>query len=234
MARLAAAFLRHGHYHQPADVPSALLPHPLTPKGESQARAGAATLIHWAAEQGFTLHGTIHTSSLLRAWQTAQIFSQELTEALKTNFRVESVDSLTERSLGSAANLTLGEIEKVVAVDPRYRTLLKGWKRDSAFKLPFIGAESLMDSGERVAAQVRTTLLRLQTEITDDTAKIFIGHGGSFRHAAVCLGALRLEAAPRLSMHHCRPVVLEFRPDGSWVYLGGEWKVRPSDGELPD
>jgi len=35
-------------------------------------------------------------------------------------------------------------------------------------------------------------------------------------------------------MFHCRPVMLEYLPDGSWRHVEGEWKVRPGDGRFTD
>ena len=57
---------------------------------------------------------------------------------------------------------------------------------------------------------------------------LFVGHGAAFRHAAYRLGVMSLEDVRRHSMYHAVPVVLEFRPDGTWRHAAGEWKVRKS------
>jgi 2,3-bisphosphoglycerate-dependent phosphoglycerate mutase len=65
---------------------------------------------------------------------------------------------------------------------------------------------------------------------------VFVGHGGSIRHAAVCMGALALEDVHTLTMAHGDFVLLEHLPDvhggdihggpGRWQKVGGQWKVR--------
>jgi 2,3-bisphosphoglycerate-dependent phosphoglycerate mutase len=113
-----------------------------------------------------------------------------------------------------------------VAADPRGKTLPEGWKSMSRFRLPLPGAESLLEAGDRVQRCLRRRMDELAREAEIDTVRLFVGHGGSFRHAAVHLGVLALEEAPALSMHHCRPVVLERLPDGNWARVAGEWKER--------
>ena len=216
--------MRHGDYQQPAGVPGAHLPYALTTEGEAQAKGAAEALRSMAARLGCSIHPVIDSSSLRRAWQTASILAAELGGS-GDEPEVRQFPGLAERSVGSAANLTIQAIEEIVAADPRFEPLPEKWKSASEVRLPFPGAESLLQAGERVAAHVRNRMNEVAAEATEDTLVIFVGHGGSFRHAAVHLGVLELEEAPRLSMFHCRPVALEPK-DGAWEHVAGEWKVR--------
>jgi 2,3-bisphosphoglycerate-dependent phosphoglycerate mutase len=76
--RIVAALVRHGDYHQPDRVPSAQLPHPLTAKGEDQARALGQALADEAQALGLTVDPVIDCSTLLRAWQTATLAAAAL------------------------------------------------------------------------------------------------------------------------------------------------------------
>lgn len=229
MVHVIAALIRHGAYRQPAGVPSAHLPHPLSRRGEAQARAAAGRLAETAAAHGWRLSRTIDSSELLRAWQTAGL----LAERLGREFRVVGFPALAERGLGSAANLTMARIEAVVAADPRLAPLPAGWKGDSLFRLPLPGAESLLEAGQRAARHIEARMRALARRARRDAVKLFVGHGGAFRHAAVVLGVLPLEAAGGLSMQHCRPVFLERLDEGRWRHVGGDWKRRRR-GEADD
>jgi 2,3-bisphosphoglycerate-dependent phosphoglycerate mutase len=231
--RIIAALVRHGRYEQPASVPSAHLPHPLTPEGESEARELPARLTELARRHGAALHPVLDSSRMLRAWQTARLAASGLS-AGGTEFTVEEFDSLAERSLGAAANLTVQEIARVIARDPRCAPLPRGWKVSRDFRLPLQGAESLAEAGERTARHVTERTANLGQGAV---MKVFVGHGGAFRHAAVSLGALAEEAAPRLSMWHCSPVLLARTDGGAWSHLDGNWKhrdIRPDDTEGAD
>lgn len=225
MPRLFAAFVRHGHYHQPEHVPSAHLPHPLTEDGEAHARAGAAEVRERAAELGASIVPEIDASRLLRAFQTAGLLAQELGDVLERP-SVSEFDALAERSVGAAANLTLEEIERVLEADPRYEAPPPGWKSQSRFKLPLLGAESLLEAGRRVGKHVERRMTALALTAQHDLLKVFVGHGGSFRHAAVHLRAMDLDDAPRVSMWHGRPVILERKEPGVYAHVAGEWKPR--------
>ena len=67
-----------------------------------------------------------------------------------------------------------------------------------------------------------------------DRVKVYVGHGAAFRHAACQLGVLELSQVRQLSMHHCLPLLLEHLPDGNWLHIGGEWKVRPEHSSFTD
>ena len=58
-----------------------------------------------------------------------------------------------------------------------------------------------------------------------DRLKLFVGHGGCFRHAAVHMGALTVEEARGLSLHYGGWVMLEKQGEG-WTKVGGAWKKR--------
>ena len=234
MPRLIAAIMRHGAYFQPPGVPSAHLPHPLTDEGAQQARDGAGALSEMLLVEGWKLDPVIDSSSLLRAWQTAEIAADIVAAASGQRATVESFDSLAERSVGSAANLSEQIIEDIVARDPRHAALPPGWKSDSAFKLPFIGAESLLEAGERVARHLKDRINRLESTVGHTVVKLFVGHGGAFRHAAAALGVMTVAQARARSMYYGGVVFLEAPPEGAWRHIAGEWKSRRTANDRPD
>jgi 2,3-bisphosphoglycerate-dependent phosphoglycerate mutase len=221
MPSCIAALIRHGDYHQLADVPSAHQPFALTREGRGQAERGAVELKEMITEHGWSIYQDIDCSNMLRAWQTAQIAARVCGAKSVAGF-----DSLAERGLGCAANLTLAQIEDILRDDPRYSLPPRNWKADSHYRLPLQGAESLIEAGRRVADHIERRMAE-RTE-TGDGARvgIFVGHGAAFRHAAYHLGVLELDRVAALSMYHGRPVLLEFGADGRWRHLAGEWKPR--------
>jgi broad specificity phosphatase PhoE len=234
MPRLIAALIRHGGYQQLPETPSAHQPFPLTAEGEAQARQAAATLRETVNSNGWILSPSVDSSQLLRAWQTAQIITGELADLFPTPPELIGFDDLAERGLGSAANLTIGQIEAVIRQDPRFPELPTDWKSNSRFRLPLQGAESLLEAGERVAAHLNRQMETLAESAKADTLKLFIGHGAAFRHAAYHLGVLAYEQIAQLSMHHAQPVFLEYLPGGEWQHICGEWKVRTRHSEYTD
>lgn len=229
MPRLVAALVRHGAYHQSADTPSAHQPYPLTARGEQHARTGAADLRQLLEAHQLTLHPECDCSTVLRAWQTANVMAEAFQSAHGASVTLASFDALAERSVGAAANLTARQIEQILAADSRFDTPPAGWKADSQYCLPFPGAESLMQAGRRVAQHLRVRMDDLAATARNDTLKVFVGHGAAFRHAAHLLGALDFAEIAALSMHHGRPVLLEYRPGAQWRHLDGTWKQRHSD-----
>jgi 2,3-bisphosphoglycerate-dependent phosphoglycerate mutase len=224
--RFVVALVRHGDYEQPDRVPSASLPHPLTAKGREQARALATTLLAEARTHGLTLAPTIDCSTLLRAWETATLVAAELTERNGVAIDIEQFEALCERSVGAAANLTIEQISDAVANDPRLPPLPPDWKSHPHHRLPFVGAESLMQAGARVAAHLQHRAHAHAVHSNCDRLLVVISHGGALRHAALSLGALEAERVSALSLHHCGHVLLEQYGDGKWTQIGGEWKVR--------
>ena len=205
MSRFIAALIRHAEYQQLPDTPSAHQPFPLTGKGREQAHRAVGKLQQDAARHGWGIAEELHSSQLLRAWETANIIAEQL-EGTHT---VTAFAELAERSVGSAANLTLQQIEDVVNEDPRYAPLPEDWKSNSRFCLPLQGAESLVQAGERVAAHLKFAMQLLKEQASEDTVKVFVGHGAAMRHAAYSLGVLRFEDIARLSMYHAEPVYFE-------------------------
>lgn len=233
-ARLIAALIRHGDYRQLPGTPSAHQPFPLTSDGEAQARQAAVALRDAVDSNGWTLSPSVDSSQLLRAWQTAQIITDELTDIFREPPKVTGFDELAERGLGSANNLTINQIEAVIREDPRFPELPSDWKSNSHFRLPLQGAESLMESGERVAAHLDQRMAALAKISENDTLQLFIGHGAAFRHAAYRLGVLDFEQIAQLSMYHAQPVYLEYLSAGSWQHVDGQWKVRRTDSQYTD
>jgi 2,3-bisphosphoglycerate-dependent phosphoglycerate mutase len=234
MARHIAALIRHGDYRQLPDTPSAHQPFPLTPEGEAQAHRAVPGLLEDIAANGWTLDAHIDSSRMLRAWQTARIIAEGMAPHLPTKPEVVSFDSLAERGLGSAANLSMRQIADILDCDPRFETPPGDWKSNSRYCLPLQGAESLMDAGARVAAHLNRRMGALRDSAVDGTLALFVGHGAAFRHAAHHLGILSFDQIAELSMYHVRPVYLECLTDGCWRQVGGEWKVRASAGDSLD
>ncbi|MBY6114421.1 histidine phosphatase family protein [Mameliella alba] len=223
--RAYVAFFRHGAYHQRKGVPSARQPWPLTEDGSAQARQGAILLARMIETHGLTPAPVMHSSHQLRAWQTAQHILQGLQAAGYPVETVAETPDLAERGLGSAANLTLAEIETALRDDPRYDAPPPGWKSDSEYCLPLEGAESLMQAGARVARHIRATA-------KPGLLTIHVGHGASFRHACHHLGLLGRDDIARLSMFHARPSLICHDPHGRWHHLAGDWKIRAA-GDTP-
>ncbi len=224
--RVVAALTRHGIYEQPSGVPNAHLLYPLTAEGEAQARRLGTSIAEMASHHRLVVHPVIECSPLLRAYQTACIAADVLATQARKPFRVEQYAALCERSLGAAANLTLDQIETILARDPRYGRPPAQWKYLPAFELPFPGAESLIRAGARAAEHLRASAASLASKSRAATLKVFVGHGGAFRYAACELGVLELSQAPQLSMHHARPVLIERATGGGWTHLDGAWKER--------
>jgi len=220
-----AILVRHGAYHQKPGTPSALQPFPLTETGKQQACAAGQELSALAAENGWTLARDVLCSRQQRAWQTAKLLSRVLSERAPADYTVTQDEALAERSVGAFANLTIPEIEQVLADDPRHMPPPEDWKSNSHYKLPSQGAESLMEAGERVAGFLKAKLDILAVS-PHATAQIFVGHGAAFRHAAHHLGVLAFDDIRKVSMHHAKPVVLKVGPREGWSHFTGAWKQR--------
>ncbi|MCB9916351.1 MAG: histidine phosphatase family protein [Planctomycetes bacterium] len=226
MAELYVAFIRHAAFAQPEGVPSAHLPHPLTAEGRRQARALAGELVALSSELGAALHPRVHSSHLLRAWETAELARAALLEQGGPSLEVVQDPALAERCLGPMANLTVARIEELVAADPRLALPPKGWKATAHYRLPFPGCESLAEAGERVAGYVRGVARALQPSLARDTLVACVGHGASFRHAAASLGLFDYGDAAAVSMYYAKPVTLRAPAEGPWEHAAGAWKPR--------
>lgn len=227
MTRLIA-LIRHGDYEQLAKTPSALQPYPLTDEGAEEVRQQARRFCDWLEQQDIRPSAEVHCSTLLRAWQTAQLYIEELSDLFSSTPELQSFPDLCERRVGSVANLSTGEIERILELDPRFEPAPKGWKSDSHYRLPLEGAESLMDAGARVAGH-----LRLCAAAPERGLQLVFGHGAAFRHAAYHLNVIEFDDIKRLSMYHGHPVVLQQDPLTGWSHHSGEWKIRQKS-ERPD
>jgi 2,3-bisphosphoglycerate-dependent phosphoglycerate mutase len=228
MARTIAALVRHSEYHQLKDTPSAHQPFALTEQGRVTARNEAQAFVDLVNDSGYEVSDRIDCSNMLRAWQTAEIFSDVLARHAGTSAAIDSYDALAERGVGCMANLTIQQIEQICQQDPRCRDMPSDWKSNSHYCLPYQGAESLMQAGQRVAEHLRQQMHNLQQSVSVDTVKLFIGHGAAFRHAAHMLDVIVFEQLAKLSMFHARPVLIEYCADGNWQHIAGEWKQRDS------
>ncbi|MBK1635776.1 histidine phosphatase family protein [Rhodovulum adriaticum] len=225
------ALVRHGAYHQRPGAPSARQPYPLTDAGQAQATQCGADLADLIAAHGLTLDPVIHSSCQLRAWQTAAGIAEALRARDHAVREIRETPSLAERGLGSAANLTVAEIEAVLAADPRHAPPPTGWKADSHYRLPLEGAESLMQAGARVARYLQH---RVGRDGRPGQVTVCVGHGAAFRHAAHHLGLLAFDDIARLSMFHARPLLFCYSPRGKWRHFAGSWKVRPPKDDPKD
>ena len=232
MARTIAALIRHGEYSQQDDTPSAHQPYALTAQGRTTVLQEARKLAVSVEQQAWKLADRIDSSNMLRSWQTAMIFVEELYEHEMPTSLIDSHDALAERGVGSVANLSVQQIEKIIIEDPRYEEPPLNWKSDSYYCLPFQGAESLMQAGARVAEHLRQQMQKLHQAASEDTVKLFVGHGAAFRHAAFHLGVLEFEQLAQLSMHHAQPVYIEYQDKDKWVHVGGDWKIRLASNGL--
>ncbi|MEX0941959.1 MAG: histidine phosphatase family protein [Pseudomonadales bacterium] len=226
------ALLRHAEYQQPLEVPSAMLPYPLTTSGFAQAESAAREILRFARDWQLELVDVIDSSHMLRAYQTASRIGSMLASAVNKSFEVAEFDALAERSVGAAANLTVTEIEQLLRVDPRYELPPEGWKADRHYRLPFQGAESLVAAGMRVATHIEATYGHCAVS-GQRNLKIIVGHGASIRHAAVQLGILSSDEVASLSMFHASPIYLTRSNSGDgeeaqWRKLQGDWRVRTS------
>jgi 2,3-bisphosphoglycerate-dependent phosphoglycerate mutase len=219
----AIALIRHGDYQQPADVPSALLPYPLTSAGKQQALACAQRLKQFAASQQLTFNPVIDCSRQLRAYQTAT----NIIAGLGLDLATCEFEALAERSVGAMANLSLKQIEAIIDADPRYGALPSGWKASSDYCLPYQGAESLRQAGERVAQHIESAWQALPSR----QLKLIVGHGAAIRHAAARLGVIHEADISSLSMFHARPVYIQQDDAGHWRQVGGDWKKRQRAGD---
>lgn len=223
------ALIRHADYHQRKDAPSAQQPYPLTDAGAIEAARQAQLLQHRASIEGWQIAPQLHCSNLLRAWQTAHIFAQQLNQSGDQEFVVAETPALIERSVGSLANLTVEEIEHVLTQDPRHQTPSSGWKSDAHYRLPVNGAESLKEAGLRVARFIESQVSRQHSH----HLQLFFGHGAAFRQAACHLGVITEEHTIQLSMYHAHPVILKFNNE-QWQHIAGEWKQRAAGSKLTD
>jgi len=234
MARLFAALIRHGEYAQLANTPSAHQPFALTDRGRAQAYEAASELYDVIEKNAWSLVASIDSSHLLRGWQTAQLISARLQSLGLSETRVDSFDALAERSVGSAANLSVERIAELIRQDPRYPDPPVNWKANSHYRLPLPGAESLLEAGERVATHLVARMNELRGDTRSDSLKVFVGHGAAFRHAAFKLGVLQFDQIAKFSMYHARSVVLECLDGESWRHAEGEWKPRAADNGFLD
>lgn len=226
----SAALIRHGDYHQRGGAPSALQPFPLTSDGMGQTIICAQIIHQMLRRHDLTTAPIIQCSPQLRAWQTADGIATHLRKLGHHIDDLYQTPALSERSVGTLANLTVAEIEAVLENDPRHHAPPKGWKSDSAYCLPYPGAESLTQAGARVAAHIQDTL----TTTPSDILQLFIGHGASFRHGAHHLGILTQKEIAQLSMHHAQPLLIRYNRHGIWEHFDGSWKVRPVYEDVAD
>ncbi len=231
MAKVIAALIRHGDYFQLKDTPSAHQPFPLTEQGFAQAKSLAPLISEQCKLFNCQVNPLIASSRLLRAWQTADTLAQDLSTA---KYSVQEYSELAERGVGCAANLSIQQITEIAQQDPRFDDLPKGWKSDSHFCLPFQGAESLLDAGQRVATLLNKEMQVLQQQSKTNQIKIFVGHGAAFRHAAYHLGLLQYEQIAQLSMFHCQPIFIEYHSENNWKHIAGVWKVRSEHSQFTD
>lgn len=223
--RRVAALVRHGHFDRPDETASAHQLLPLSAAGRKQARDAVAAILRHCDTLGLELDSRIESSQLLRAWETARLMAEELETRTGKRFEVVERTDLAERGTGSCANLRFDRIKEILAQDPRLEPLPEGWRRLPEYRLPVLGAESLMDAGGRVAGRIQDSLREIPAEDSRDLLRLFVAHGGCLRHACVHLGTLDLAEVESRTMDHAQCVLIELGEDG-WFNVAGEWKKR--------
>lgn len=198
------------------------MPYGLNERGKKQSRDLGTELLKFADERSLQIHPVFYSSVLLRAYESARICQQQMGIDLQISQHME----LNERSVGSLSNLEISQIEEVVANDPRYPDLPDGWKSQSNYRLPYPGAESLMQAGIRVAHFVEKTIREIAMQDGAGKVVLFFSHGAAIRHCALHWGILSNEDIPRLSMHHCSPVFFKTLNGEKFIKTAGEWKIR--------
>ncbi len=233
MSRLIAVFMRHAVLDQPKGVPAANLPHALTAKGEDEASDAAHRLQALAEKMDCKIDDDIECAPSQPVWQTAAILGEELDDITGRGYRAVERSELAGRSFGGAANLTLKEIETLVAEDPRFTKPPKTWLAKPDYRPPFPGAESLGAAGERVGGFIRRRAEEMWPHLTGDTLKVFVGHGATLVHAAAWLGAIPAKSAPQKVLPHAHWALIEFRASGRCTLLDADWR-KPAKTDTPD
>ena len=223
------ALIRHGDYQQKANTPSAWQPFGLHAEGIAEVRHQAQQFAQLLQKNHWLLSPKVHSSPLLRAWQTAQLFIETLQDFFPAPPEHLQFSALAERSVGSVANLSITEIEQLLIADPRFDAAPAGWKSDSHYCLPFMGAESLYQAGSRVAQHIEQHTQSAQT----NQIQLFFGHGAALRHAACHLNVMQLCDVSQFSMYHAHPVILSKDSHG-WQQIAGQWKLRKQGSEAKD
>lgn len=234
---MRVALIRHGDYHQLPDVPSAWQPFALSEKGIAQAKDEAIRFAELLLAKGWVVGNQVYSSPLLRAWQTASIYIDVLADYFNQSLTHVETGKLSERCVGSVANMTVDEIERVIAADPRYQTPPKNWKSDSHYQLPFPGAESLWQAGMRVAEFIETQRQNHWSNANSNQIHLVIGHGAAIRHGACHLNVMEFCDVSKLSMFHAHPVVIQHLDGESgtgWQHIEGQWKVREKGSVAKD
>jgi 2,3-bisphosphoglycerate-dependent phosphoglycerate mutase len=231
--RRIAGLIRHADFDRPEETASAHQLLPLSPLGREQARAGALPILELCETLGLELDPRIESSQLLRAWQTAQIIAEELGARTGIDFEIVERVELAERGIGSCTNLRFERIRELLEQDPRLDPLPDGWRRMPDFRLPVLGAESLMDAGRRAAHCIETSLGEIPKDEPRDVLRLFVAHGGCLRHAAVCLGTLELGEVSNRTMDFAQCILVE-RLEGEWRQIAGEWKKKLPIAEPTD
>jgi 2,3-bisphosphoglycerate-dependent phosphoglycerate mutase len=236
------ALIRHGAYQQLANTPSAWQPFALTEQGKKEVAEQAQQFVNWLIAFGLTAAPTVYSSPLLRAWQTADIYIEvlkaQLPKSLQHNYRHKEINALSERSVGSVANLSIHDIEAILENDPRYASAPLHWKSDTYYRLPFPGSESLFDAGQRVAQFIRNQCQEDWKGQPEHYVNLVVGHGAAIRHAACHLNVIEICDVTQLSMFHAHPVVIQQEPSKDqtekWRHIAGEWKLRQKGQEAKD
>ncbi|MBD2857863.1 histidine phosphatase family protein [Spongiibacter sp. KMU-158] len=224
MARIIAALLCHGEFQQLPGIPSAQQPFALNELGRQQALDAAILLRDFASKHQLQLHPELDCSSSLNAWQTAKIIGRELHDSVNEPPTLSAYNRLLDTSMGSAANLSCAQIEDSLQADPRYDAPPENWMDDSNYRLPFAGAESHMESGDRCAEHIVQRITAIDATANADNIKLFVGHNKSLLHAAFLLGVISFDALSKLELHPCKPIFIERDNNGSWRQCGGLWK----------
>lgn len=211
--------LTHGT-HQNWGPSHGYLSERLNPLGEQQAKTCAEDLIRYCRQHELLINEEIHTAPSLKAYQTAHILAHEISQG-QEHLEVLECEQLSERKLGEATNLSLDEIEQILKLDPRTQSPSRGWEHNSWYKLPFSGAESLMEAGLRVAAHLQKCTEELH--FGPKRCQVVIADSNAICHAASCLGLIQSKDIPQRKLAPCAPLFLHRRHRGHWELISGQW-----------
>ena len=232
MSRLIAVFMRHGALKHPAGVVGGNLPFPLTAAGENQAADAGQRLAARADEMGFKIDDDLECAPNEGAWQTAAIIGEELEDLTDRGYRALERAEMAGRSLGSATNLKVAQIESLIDEDPRFTKAPKDWLSKTDYRPPFAGAETLGAAGERLGGFVRRRAEEMWPHLTGDTLKVFVGHSSALIHAAAYLDVLPAKRAAHLALPHAACALIEFDARGRCSLVSADWrKPKKGDGE---
>ncbi|QQG39955.1 MAG: 2,3-diphosphoglycerate-dependent phosphoglycerate mutase [Candidatus Aenigmatarchaeota archaeon] len=162
---------------------------PLSPRGEEDARTAAKKLVGRKIDK-------LHTSSMQRAIQTADIVLSELG---MNGVPTERSAALNERNYGDLQGMNKDEIRRKYGEEQFMQ-----WRRSFEGRPP--NGESLSDTSERVLPYWRSNIL---PDIAAGSNVLVVAHGNSIRALVKHLDGLSKEAVAKLEIPWDAPLFYE-------------------------